>query len=77
MLLKRGAEDDDIVDVHKADFPVETLKYTCHQSGEGAGCVYKPKTHALALVQTIVSNESGVGARVRVNWHLPISRLEI
>ena len=60
MILKRRTEDNDIVNVDEAYFPVESLQDTSHQPSKNTWRINKSKTHSFALVQTIVRNKRSV-----------------
>ena len=43
VLLPGSGEDDDVVQVKEACFPVETSEDSVHESGEGGGALQRPK----------------------------------
>ena len=51
MLLPRGGEDDNIVEIEKARFPVETREDAIHEAGEDSGGVAETKRDLVKFVQ--------------------------
>ena len=51
VLLPRGGEDDNIVEIEKARFPVETREDAIHEAGEGGGGVAETKRDLVKFVQ--------------------------
>ena len=51
MLLPRGGEDDNIVEIEKARFPVETREDAIHEAGEGGRGVAETKRDLVKFLQ--------------------------
>ena len=51
MFLPRGGEDDNVVKIKEARFPVETREDAIHEAGEGSGRVVETKRDLVELVQ--------------------------
>ena len=49
VLLPGSGEDDDVVQVEEAGFPVETGEDAVHESGEGGGSVAEAKGNLIKL----------------------------
>ena len=49
VLLPGSGEDDDVVQVEEAGFPVETNEDAVHESGEGGGSVAEAKGNLIKL----------------------------
>ena len=51
MLLSGSSEDDDVVQVEEAGFPVETSEDSVHESGEGGGSIAEAKGNLVKFKQ--------------------------
>ena len=51
VFLPRGGEDNNIVEIKKACFPVETREDAIHEVGEGGGDVAETKRDLVEFVQ--------------------------
>ena len=78
VLLTGSGEDDDVVQLEKAGFPVETGEDAVHESGEGGGSVAEAKGNLVKLEQLPAAGEEGRLLLVPLlDRDLPISTLEI
>ena len=59
MLLPGSGEDDDVVQVEEAGFPVETSEDAVHESGEGGGSVAEAKGNLVKLKQLAAAGAEG------------------
>ena len=55
VFLPRGGEDDNIVEIEKARFPVETREDMIREAGEGGGSVAETKRNLVEFVQLLTS----------------------
>ena len=51
VFLPHGGEDDNVVEIEEARFPVETREDVIHEAGEGGGSVAETKRDLVKLVQ--------------------------
>ena len=51
MFLPCGGEDDNVVNIKEARFPVETREDVIHEAGEGSGSVAETKWDLVEFVQ--------------------------
>ena len=51
MFLPRGGEDDDVVQVKQARFPVEAREHAIHEAGQGSRSVAETKWDVVEFVQ--------------------------
>ena len=78
VLLPGSYEDDDVVQVEEAGFPVETGEDTVHESGEGSGSVAEAKGNLVKLKQLAAAGAEGrLLVVLFLDRDLPISTLEI
>ena len=55
MFLPCGGDDDNVVKIKKARFPVETREDAIHEAGEGSGSVAETKWDLVELVQLLTA----------------------
>ena len=78
VLLPGSGEDDDVVQVEEAGFPVKTGEDAVHESGEGGGSVAEAKGNLVKLKQLAAAGAEGRLLLVPfLDRDLPISALEI
>ena len=59
VLLPGSGEDDDVVQVEEAGFPVKTGQDAVHESGEGSGSVAEAKGNLVKLEQLAAAGAEG------------------
>ena len=78
VLLPGSGEDDDVIQVEEAGFPVETGEDAVHESGEGGGSVVEAKRNLVKLKQLATAGAEGRLLLVPfLDRDLPISALEV
>ena len=78
VLLPGSGEDDDVVQIDEAGFPVETGEDAVHESGEGGRSVAEAKRNLVKLKQLAAAGAEGRLLLVQLlDRDLPISALEI
>ena len=59
MLIPSGGEDDDIVEVEEAGFPVEPSQDSIHEAGEGGRSVAEAKRYLVKLKKLAAAATEG------------------
>ena len=78
VLLPGSGKDDDVVQVEKACFPVETGEDAVHESGEGGGSIPEAKGNLVKFKQLAAAGVEGHLLLVPLlDRDLPVSALEI
>ena len=78
VLLPGSGEDDDVVQVEEAGFPVETSQDAVHESGEGSRSIAEAKGNLVKLEQLAAADAEGCLLLVPLlDRDLPVSALEI
>ena len=78
MLLPGSGEDDDVVQVEEAGFPVETGEDVVHESGESGGSVAEAKGNLIKFKQLATAGAEGRLLLVPfLDRGLPVSALEV
>ena len=78
VLLPGSGEDDDVVQVKEARFPVETGEDTVHEEGEGGRSVAEAKGNLVEFKQLAAAGVEGRLLLVPLlDRDLPVSALEI
>ena len=78
VLLPGSGEDDDVIQVEEAGFPVETGEDAVHETGEGGGSVTEAKGNLVKLKQLAAAGaESRLLLVPFLDRDLPISASEI
>ena len=78
VLLPGSGEDNDVVQVEEAGFPVETGQDAVHESGEGSRIVAEDKGNLVKLEQLAAAGAEGCLLLVPfLDRDLPVSALEI
>ena len=78
VLLPGSGEDDDVVQVEEAGFPVETGEYEVHESGGGGESIAEAKGNLVKFKQLTAAGAEGCLLLVPfLDKDLPVSALEI
>ena len=78
VFLPCGGEDDDVIQIKQARFPVEAREDTIHEAREGGGSVAKTKWDLIKFVQLpTAGTKGGLFLITLLYWNLPKATLKI
>ena len=78
VFLPCGGEDNDVIQIKQARFPVEAREEAIHEAREGGGSVAKTKWDLIKFVQLpTAGTKGGLFLITLLYWNLPIATLKI